>query len=160
MRLAIKDAARQARQGVIALDNGAIDITRAADTMPTSAICKSTAYASTTNSSAPCRQAETAAKTLNLKDALQVRSQVIIAQPPEQGKPPDVYWDGQLCSTTPPSHRLESARSPASCVSWPIRWPIDRRASRETPARTRRTLYDQPFKKVQARFEIRKESPR
>jgi hypothetical protein len=103
---------------------------------------------------------QTAAKTLNLKDPVLVRTHVVIAQPPETGKPPDVYWDGQVWlynAAFTAGLEVSKVTGKLAC-----RGRYDGRAIIGVEGNLlldQATLYDQPFKKVQAKFEMRKESP-
>src|SRR5262249_5618924 len=42
------------------------------------------------------KKLQDAARSLKLEDPLRLKTQVIISQPPETGRPPDIYWDGQM----------------------------------------------------------------
>ncbi len=100
------------------------------------------------------------AKTLNLQDPVRLKTQVIIAQPPETGKPPDIYWDGQLWmyeakfTTGLEFKNVTGTLASVGRVNGKEIVGIDGNLMLE-----RATLYDQPFKNVHAKFQMRDTSP-
>ena len=101
-----------------------------------------------------------AARMLHLQDPLRVSTQVVIAQPPETGKPPDIYWDGKVemfGAKVTTGLELSNVWGELAC-----RGRYDGRAIVGVEGNLlfdQATLLEQPFKKVHAKFEIRKESP-
>jgi hypothetical protein len=101
-----------------------------------------------------------AARMLHLQDPLRVSTQVIIAQPPETGKPPDIYWDGKaemFGAKVTTALELSNVWGELAC-----RGRYDGRAILGVEGNVlldQATLFEQPFKKVHAKFEILKESP-
>jgi hypothetical protein len=103
---------------------------------------------------------QVAAKTLHLRDPLRLATDIIIAQPPEAGKPPDIYWDGKV--------EMFGAKVTTG-MEWSNVWGelacrgrYDGRAIAGVEGNVlldQVTFVDQPFKKVHGKFEIRKESP-
>jgi hypothetical protein len=161
MRVEIKTLRAKHDKALIALDNGAIDINpRGGYYADFRDLQVNGMRFDDEFINALPGKLQTAAKTLNLKDPILVRSQVIIAQPPEQGKPPDVYWDGQVWlynSTFTTGLEVSKVTGKVAC-----RGRYDGRSIVGVEGNLlldQAVFYDQPFKKVQARFEIRKDSP-
>ncbi|MSQ93459.1 MAG: hypothetical protein EXR98_02760 [Gemmataceae bacterium] len=103
---------------------------------------------------------QTAAKMLRLEDPLRVKTQVVIAQPPEIGKPPDIYWDGEV--------RMYEAKLTTGLEFTKVTGSLSCRGRYDGRQMVgvegnvlldQAYLFEQPFKKVHAKFEIRKESP-
>jgi hypothetical protein len=101
-----------------------------------------------------------AVKMLRLDHPLRVKTQLVIAQPPETGRPPDVYWDGQAWMygakfTT--GMEFSNVWGELAC-----RGRYDGRQLVGVEGNLlleQATLFAQPFKKVHARLLIRKEAP-
>jgi hypothetical protein len=106
------------------------------------------------------KKLQDAAKAMQLNDPLQIKTQVIIAQPPETGKPPDIYWDGQLWMYQAKFMAgLEFKNVTGTIAS------VGRVNGKEIMGLDgnlvleKATLYDQPFKNVHAKFQMRDISP-
>lgn len=100
------------------------------------------------------------ARALKFDDPLRLKTQVVIAQPPETGKPPDIYWDGQLWmyeSKFFAGLDFKNVTGTLACVG--------RVNGKEILGidgnflLDKATLYDQPFKNVHAKFQMRDSSP-
>ncbi|MBI3824335.1 MAG: hypothetical protein HY289_16845 [Planctomycetes bacterium] len=106
------------------------------------------------------KKLQEAAKTLKLDDPLRIKTQVVIAQPHETGKPPDIYWDGQMWmfeSKFTAGLDFKNVTGTVACigrVNGKEIVGIDGNLVLE-----RATLYDQPFKDVHAKFQMRDTSP-
>jgi hypothetical protein len=101
-----------------------------------------------------------AARRLNLRDPLKLRTRVVVYQPPETGTPFDVFWDGQVWMygarfTT--GLEFSNVTGTLGCVG---RYNgrqivgVDGNLLLEQA-----TVFDQPFKKVQAKLQMRDTSP-
>ncbi len=103
---------------------------------------------------------QVAAKMLQLEDPLRVKTQVIIAQPAETGKPPDIYWDGEMWMY---DAKFTTGLEFSKVTGWlGCRGRYDGRQMVGVEGNVlleQANLYEQPFKKVHAKFEMRKESP-
>ncbi|MBI2804912.1 MAG: hypothetical protein HYX68_08025 [Planctomycetes bacterium] len=103
---------------------------------------------------------KSAAQALRLNDALRVKTKLIIAQPPETGKPPDVYWDGQAwlygaAFTT--GLEFSNVTGTLACIG-----RYDGRQIVGVDGNVvldRATLFNQPFKNVHAKFQMRENTP-
>jgi hypothetical protein len=100
------------------------------------------------------------AKAMRMQDPLRLKTQVIIAQPPETGKPPDIYWDGNVWmfgAKVTTGFEFSNVWGELAC-----RGRYDGRQIIGVEGNLlldQATLFELPFKKVHAKFEIRKDSP-
>ena len=101
-----------------------------------------------------------AAQRLNLNDPLKVKTRAVIYQAPEQGKPPDVYWDAQTWmydAKLTAGLELSHVTGTLACVG--------RYNGRQLVGidgnilLTQATLYGQPFKNVHTKFHVAENSP-
>ena len=101
-----------------------------------------------------------AAKAINIRDPLKLRTQVVIYQPPETGKPFDVYWDSQIWMqngrfTT--GLEMKDVTGTLACIGrYNGRYlvGVDGNLVLE-----KASLFDQPFSNVHARFRMHESNP-
>jgi hypothetical protein len=100
------------------------------------------------------------ARRLKLRDPLKVKTRAVIYQPPETGKPPDVYWDGQVWlhdAKITTGLELSNVTGTLACIG---RYNgrqllgVDGNALLDNAM-----LYGQPFKNVHAKFSVLENSP-
>lgn len=161
MRLDINKLRARHDQTMLSLDSGAIDLNS-----------RGGYYAQLNNlnlqglrfdeefSHALPKKLQDAAKALQLNDPLRVKTNLVIAQPPETGKPPDIYWDGQLWmydSRFNAGLEFTNVTGTLACIG--------RVNGKEIVGvdgnllLDRATCYGQPFKNVHAKFQMRDSSP-
>jgi len=101
-----------------------------------------------------------AAAKLNLNDPIKVKTRAVIYQAPEQGKPPDVYWDGQAWlydAKLTAGLELSHVTGTLACIG--------RYNGRQIVGIDgnilfdQATLYGQPFKNIHAKFQVTENSP-
>lgn len=106
------------------------------------------------------RKLQDCVKSLQMTDPLRIKSRLVVAQPPEQGKPPDVYWDSQIWAYNAKLKAgLEFSKVTGTLAC------VGRYNGRQIVGVSgnllldEATLYAQPFKKVQAKFQMRESAP-
>jgi hypothetical protein len=161
MRLDIQKLRAKHDQAMIALDHGAVDINPRGgyyaklDDLTLHGLRLDEEFLK-----AIPGQLQAAARALKLDDPVRVHTQLIIAQPPETGKPPDLYWDGKVelfNAKFTSGLEFSNVWGELAC-----RGRYDGRQLLGVEGNVRleqATLFKQPFKKAHAKFEVRKESP-
>jgi hypothetical protein len=161
MRLEIDKLRAKHEQAVLGLDHGAVDLNpRGGYYAKLDDIQIQGLQVDEEFTQALPKKLQDFARALKLNDPLKLKTQVVISQPPETGKPPDIFWDGQLWMyearfTT--GLEFKNVTGTLACVgrvNGNDIVGIDGNLLLD-----RATLYDQPFKKVHAKFQMRDTSP-
>ncbi len=103
---------------------------------------------------------QTAAKVLDLRDPLKVKTRVVIFQPPETGTPFDVYWDAQVWMHNGRFTTGMEFKDVTGCLAC-----IGRYNGRQIVGvdgnlmLDQATLFNQPFKNVHAKFRMTETHP-
>lgn len=100
-----------------------------------------------------------AVKSLQLKDPLRVATRLVIAQAPETGKSPDVYWDGKAWMYGADLNvglGFKNVTGEVACIG---RFNGQMVGLDGNLLVDQVTLFEQPFKKVHAKFVMRDTSP-
>jgi hypothetical protein len=101
-----------------------------------------------------------AARALHLHDPLRIKTRLVIAQPPETGMPPDVFWDAEV--------KLFEAKMTAGLEFNKVTGTFacrGRHNGRQIVGVSgnllldQATLYNLPFKNIHANFQIQKTAP-
>jgi hypothetical protein len=106
------------------------------------------------------RKLQEGARNLHLKEPMRLMTRVVVAQPPEQGKPPDVYWDSELQlynANFTSGLDFNNVTGTLACVGRYNGRQLVGVYGHVKCAEV--TLYDQPFKNVHARFQVRENTP-
>jgi len=107
----------------------------------------------------PSGKLPAAAKALNLHDPMRVTTRLVIAQAPETGKSPDVYWDGKAelyGANLNVGFDFKNVTGELACVG---RYNGQMVGLDGNLLVEHASLFEQPFKKVHAKFAMRDSSP-
>ena len=161
MRLEISKVRAKHEQAMIALDTGTVDLNpRGGYYAKLFDVQVNGLRLDEEFTEALPKKLQDAAKMLQLQNPLRLKTQVVIAQPPETGKPPDIYWDGQLWmyeakfTTGLEFKNVTGTLASIGRVNGKEIIGVDGNLLLE-----KATLYDQPFKDVHAKFQMRDTSP-
>ena len=106
------------------------------------------------------RKLQDTANCLHLNDSLRIKTRLVVAQPPEQGKPPDIFWDSQIWmynAKFKTGLEFSKVTGTLACVGrYNGRQVVGVSGNLEL---REATLYAQPFKNVQAKFQIHETAP-